>query len=81
MELASIVAELARGLLAADALRLVARSQRGTRIYQPRIGPHAENAAIALALATFTSQAVIGPWGQFAPYSGCPRQECDLSVM
>jgi hypothetical protein len=80
MELASIVAELARGLAAADALRPVAKSHRGTRVYQPGIGPHAENAAIALALATFTSQAAIGPWGQFVPYPGFPRQKCDLWV-
>jgi len=80
VELASIVAELARGLHAADELRPVATSQRGTRVYQPGIGPHAENAAIALALATFTAQAAIGPWGQFVPYPGFPRQKCDLWV-
>jgi hypothetical protein len=35
MDLAAIVAELARGFLAADALRPVAVSHRGTRAYQP----------------------------------------------
>jgi hypothetical protein len=80
MDLAAIVAELARGFLAADALRPVAMSHRGTRAYQPGIGPHSENAAVALALASIADHATFGPCGQFAPYPGAPRQKCDLWV-
>ena len=35
------------------------RVSEAPRMYQPGIGPHAENAAIALALATFTIRL---PW-------------------
>src|SRR5262249_7551511 len=80
MDLAAIVAALARGLLAADGLRPVALSHRSGRAYQPGIGPHAENAAVALALASIGDEALLGFCGQFAPYRGLPRQKCDLWV-
>jgi hypothetical protein len=54
MDLPSIVAELARGLLAADALRPVAMSHRGTRAYQPGIGPHLENAAVPMGRGAYS---------------------------
>jgi hypothetical protein len=39
------------------------RVSEAPRMYQPGIGPHAENAAIALALATFTIRRPSGPGG------------------
>ena len=80
MDLAAIVAALARGFLAADALRPVAMSHRGTRAYRPGIGPHPENDAVKLALASIIDQAQLGPCGQFAAYPGLRRQTCDLWV-
>src|SRR6266536_3125645 len=64
----------------ADALRPVATSQRGTRTYQPGIGPHAENAAVGLALEQLRQvpRYATVKLGQFLPYPGAPRQKCDM---
>src|SRR5262249_32675352 len=77
-ELGTIVADLASALTRADARMPAARSQRSERIYRPGIGPHAENAAIALALAELPPDGP--PWRQFVPYPGLTRQKCDLRI-
>jgi hypothetical protein len=51
MVLTEIVTDFASGLKAADALRPQAVSQRSGRQYQAGIGPHPENAAVALILS------------------------------
>ena len=64
----------------ADALRPQWVSQRSGRTYQPGIGPHAENAAVALTLEQLRQRPeyeALG-CGQFLPYVSAPRQKCDV---
>ena len=56
MDLASMIAEPARGSEAPAPFGPIARSHRGARMYQPGIGPHGENIGVALALASLGSR-------------------------
>jgi hypothetical protein len=82
MTLQELVADFAEALRLADASGPIAKSQRGDRTFQPGIGPHAENAAIRLAL----DQLELMPryrgasLGQFDPYPGAPRQKVDVWI-
>jgi hypothetical protein len=80
LKLADVVDDMAEALRRTDALEPVARSQRGTRTYQPGIGPHGENAAVRLALDQLADMPRYGGMklGQFLPYPDVPRQKCDL---
>jgi hypothetical protein len=82
MELAELVEAFAQGMSDADAAFPVWVSQRSGRAYQPGIGPHAENAAVALALEHMRQRPDLAevPMGQFLPYPAAPRQKCDLWV-
>jgi hypothetical protein len=82
MELLTLVEAFAQGMWNADAARPVWVSQRSGRAYQPGIGPHAENAAVALTLGSMRSDPRFDaiPMGQFLPYPDAPRQKCDLWV-
>ena len=76
-----VVTGFASALRAADAVGPVWTSRTG-RAYQAGIGPHAENAAVALALEKMQAR---DPFrgvalGQFLPYPGSPRQKCDVWI-
>jgi hypothetical protein len=82
MELPALVEAFARAFSAADSAHPVWVSQRSGRAYSPGIGPHAENAAVALMLArlrTLPGYADV-PMGQFLPYPLAPKQKCDLWI-
>ena len=81
-DLAVLVEDIAQAFARADALRPVAVSQRATRTYKPGIGPHAENAAIALALEQLrqTPEYATVPIGQSLPYPNAARQKCDVWI-
>ena len=78
MQLEKLVKAMADAWQRADALRPVAVSQRGTRTYQPGIGPHSENVAVALMLEQLRASGDAPECGQFVPYPAEPRQKCDL---
>jgi hypothetical protein len=82
VELAALVEDVARAFTEADSLNPVWVSQRSGRAYLPGIGPHAENAAVALMLVSLRSNPryTAIPLGQFLPYPNAPRQKCDLWV-
>jgi hypothetical protein len=82
LRLGELVGDLAEAFRQADALGPVATSQRGTRTYQPGIGPHSENAAVALALEQLRHAQRYANvlMGQFLPYPEAPRQKCDLWI-
>jgi hypothetical protein len=76
-----IVYGFAEAFTKADALRPVWTSRSG-RVYRPGLGPHAENAAVALLLEQLGQ---IPPFEdvqtrQFVPYPDAPRQKCDLAL-
>lgn len=75
----ALVTDVAIAFTRADARSPVAVS-RGGRTYQPGIGPHAENAAVALMLDELREmhQYAALPIGQFLAYPHAPRQKCDL---
>jgi hypothetical protein len=79
VDLAQLVNGVAGALTKADGAHPTWVSRTGRR-YQPGIGPHAEDAAIALMLAelrkTPSYEAI--RCGQFMPYPDAPRQKCDL---
>jgi hypothetical protein len=80
VELAEIVRDFAQGVKAADQRSPRATSVRSGRSYQPGLGPHEENAAVALVLAelrnihpqTYHSAAPV-------PYPG-NKLRCDLGI-
>jgi hypothetical protein len=79
LELDALVTDIAVALTRADARKPTWVSRSG-RAYQPGLGPHAEDAAVALMLAELRQ---IEPYatlaiGQFLPYPSTPRQKCDL---
>jgi hypothetical protein len=80
-ELREIVIGFAEAFTRADALRPTHTSRSG-RVYQPGLGPHAEDRAVALvltqlhALPPFAGLAM----GQFLPYPHAPRQKCDVWI-
>lgn len=81
MELERFVDDVAAAFTMADGARPVWVSRTG-RQYQAGLGPHAEDAAVALMLAELRK---IDPYsslacGQFLPYPDAPRQKCDLWV-
>ena len=81
MELDTLVSDIATAFASADAGRPIWVSRTG-RQYQAGIGPHAEDAAVALMLGELRQSepyASIG-CGQFLPYPESPRQKCDLWV-
>jgi len=76
-----IVYGFAEAFTKADALRPVWTSWSG-RVYRPGLGPHAENAAVALLLEQLRQ---IPPFEdvqtrQFVPYPDAPRRKCDLAL-
>jgi hypothetical protein len=75
----ALVADIATAFTWADAHSPVAVSRSG-RTYQPGIGPHAENAAVALMLEELhrIEPYTALPMGQFLRYPHAPRQKCDL---
>ena len=77
-ELATIVADLAGGMKAADARHPVARSSRGGRTYSPGIGPHSESDTVRLALNELPEYA--GCVQREVPYPAAPRSRCDLCI-
>jgi len=80
VELVEFVADFAWGFHEADRQRPQAVGSRSGRIYQAGLGPHAENAAVALVLSALHQQ-----WpkryqpAQQLQYPGT-RQRCDLGV-
>jgi hypothetical protein len=79
VELDRFVVDVAAAFTVADGARPVWVSRAGRR-YQAGLGPHAEDAAVALMLSTLRT---IDPYrslscGQFLPYPDAPRQKCDL---
>lgn len=74
-----LVPSWAAALRAADHRRPVWTSRTG-RVYQPGIGPHAEDAAMALMVAELRSDPALAglAMGQSLPYPGQGRQKCDL---
>jgi hypothetical protein len=73
------VDDVAAAFTKADGYRPVWTSRTG-RQYQAGIGPHGEDAAVALML---TELRRIAPYesvtcGQFVPYPDAPRQRCDI---
>lgn len=81
LELDVLVSDVARAFTAADARKPAWVSRTG-RAYQPGIGPHAENAAVALLLDELRAMAGYGSieCGQFLPYPPPSRQKCDLWI-
>ena len=81
MELEKIVNDVAAAFTRADNNKPIWVSRTG-RQYQAGIGPHAEDAAVALMLIELRQ---IDPdrslaCGQFVPYPHAPRQKCDLWI-
>ena len=78
--LEQLVAACASALQAADQKRPVWTSRTG-RLYQAGIGPHAENAAMALMLDELRDAGALPGLDlrQFIPYPDQPRQKCDLA--
>jgi hypothetical protein len=81
VELERFVDDVAAAFTMADGARPVWVSRTG-RQYQAGLGPHAEDAAVALMLAELRK---LDPYsslacGQFLPYPDAPRQKCDLWV-
>jgi hypothetical protein len=76
------VSDAAEALRHADGLSPVAVSQRSGRVYRPGIGPHSENAAVALMLSELVQMPHYADiqMGQFLPYPAAPRQKCDLWI-
>ena len=69
---------MAVGFHQADA-RSPQHVSRTGRAYQPGIGPHSENSAVALVLAELPHGVLEGMvCGQFVPYPGVQRQKCDV---
>lgn len=79
MEFGLLVDGVAAAFTKADSARPVWVSRSG-REYRAGIGPHAEDAAVALMLAELRSTAryALVPSGQFLPYPDAPRQKCDV---
>jgi hypothetical protein len=75
-----LVQDFANAMTAADSRNPQWVSQRSGRAYSPGIGPHAENAAVALTLAELRHQRLYQglPLGQFLPYVNSPKQKCDV---
>ena len=73
-----LVRDFAAGLSAADAKRPVFVSRTG-RQYQPGLGPHGEDRAVALVLAEMRTAhpETYERCGHSLPYPGS-RQKCDL---
>lgn len=82
VELPDLVTDVAAAFAAADSTRPVWVSQRSGKAYSPGIGPHAENAAVALMLSSLRSNPRYSAMatGQFLPYPYSPRQKCDLWI-
>lgn len=81
MELDTLTSDIATAFSNADARRPIWVSRTG-REYRPGIGPHAEDAAVALMLVELRQRepyVSIG-CGQFLPYPEAPRQKCDLWI-
>lgn len=75
-----LVHDFALAMTAVDSRRPQWVSQRSGRIYSAGIGPHAENAAVALTLAELRGRPEYAelPSGQFLPYVSSPRRKCDV---
>ena len=80
LALEKVVSDFAEALAAADARRPAYTSRTG-RQYQPGIGPHAEDRAVALALQELrrTDALTYKDAGQGLAYPGS-RQKCDLWI-
>lgn len=79
LELPEIVQAMASGFRQADA-RSPQHVSRTGRAYQPGIGPHSENSAVALVLAELPMLLPGVACGQFVPYPEAPRQKCDVWI-
>ena len=79
LELERLVSDIAEAFTAADG-SMPAWVSRTGRAYRPGIGPHAEDAAVALMLSELrqTPTYVSVPCGQFLAYPVPSRQKCDL---
>jgi hypothetical protein len=79
LELDQLVADVATAFSTADSRKPAWVSRTG-RQYQAGIGPHAEDAAIALMLDELRQGEPYASisCGQFLPYPDAPRQKCDL---
>ena len=77
LTLQAITDAVAIGFRAADS-RSPQHISRTGRAYQPGIGPHSENAAMALVLAELSALLPETACGQFLPYPNAPRQKCDI---
>jgi hypothetical protein len=76
-----LIDRFAAALLRADSRRPVWTSRKG-RVYQPGIGPHAEDAAMRLMLTELAADPLFAgvPAGQSIAYPGEGRQKCDLWI-
>ena len=81
MELKRFVQDFARAMKAADGLRPQARSARSGRLYQPGIGPFAEDRAVDLTLEQLRTLAP-RDYGHLGSRVLCPgsRQRCDIVI-
>jgi len=77
LTLQAITDAVAIGFRTADG-RSPQHISRTGRAYRPGIGPHSENAAVALVLAELGDLLPATACGQFLPYPSAPRQKCDV---
>jgi hypothetical protein len=77
VSLEQLTLAMAAGFRAADG-RSPQHISRTGRAYRPGIGPHSENAAVALVLAELGDLLPGTASGQFLPYPNAPRQKCDV---
>ena len=80
IQLPQFVEDFATAMTAADARRPQWVSKRSGRAYRPGIGPHEENAAVALTLDELRRQPRHEALrcGQFLPYVDATNQKCDM---
>jgi hypothetical protein len=77
LSLQQLTQAMAVGFQMADS-RSPQHVSRTGRAYRPGIGPHSENAAVALVLAELADLLPEAVCGQFLPYPNAPRQKCDV---
>jgi hypothetical protein len=77
LTLQALTEAMAAGFRMADS-RSPQHISRTGREYRPGIGPHSENAAVALVLSELVELLPDAVCGQVAPYPNAPRQKCDL---
>jgi hypothetical protein len=82
LTLEELVAAFARGVEASDRRGIQAANRRSGLLYQPGIGPHAEDDTVRLVMLEVAASLGLGPDGYTlgARYPSMPRQRCDLCI-